>query len=139
MRAIKFRAFDKTHNKMLKVRRLEFSEDGLITYLWNDREKLPEGHWPDAGMNKNLELMQFTGIKDKNNKEIYEGDIVRDPKGYGVVYYTAPGFTVTEDGKQWWLGKGDVMVTQLVETEVIGNIYENPDLLDPHKETDNDR
>jgi len=80
---------------------------------------------------------QFTGLTDKNGKEIYEGDILRDTKGFGVVYYYQPQFIVQslpdEDSNDgvFQLGKGVVNLTTLEETEIIGNIHEHPHLLTP--------
>lgn len=80
---------------------------------------------------KNIELMQYTELKDKNNKEIYEGDIVklRANHGIGVVkYYDEWGAFVVEYVKS----KPLVVLGMSYykeDIEVIGNIYENPELL----------
>ena len=80
---------------------------------------------------KNIELMQYTELKDKNNKEIYEGDIVklRNNHGLGVVkYYDEWGAFVVEYVKS----KPLVVLGMSYykeDIEVIGNIYENPELL----------
>ena len=61
-----------------------------------------------------IELLQFTGLLDKNGKEIYEGDIVR-----------------REDSLNWivkWEGQGFEPI-ELEKWEIIGNIHENPELL----------
>jgi len=80
-------------------------------------------------------LMQYTGLKDKNGKEIYEGDIVHvtdffhgDAKVYkGVVkfvggYYQIEGQDIRNAPLGWIISSDDL--------EVIGNIYENPELLE---------
>ena len=75
------------------------------------------------------ELMQYTGLKDKNGVEIYEGDILSGSKyGYGVVVWKQYQYLLdyidkTQYMKLDWLG----MVVQ-DGCEVIGNIYENPEL-----------
>lgn len=69
--------------------------------------------------------MQFTGLHDKNGKEIYEGDIVkRDLDGdVGMVEIDSGVFTMS----------GDCQLPLFQETvEIIGNIYENPELLTPN-------
>ncbi len=68
-------------------------------------------------------IMQFTGLYDKNGKEIYEGDILSndfDPRG--VVVFIDNGF---------WLvrSNGDRHMPNLEYREIIGNIHENPELL----------
>ena len=78
-------------------------------------------------------LMQSTGLKDKNGKEIYEGDIVRfsltDGFNYvtnedGVVTYKLGAFYVVNDLAEYLIS--DINTN---EVEVIGNIYENPESL----------
>lgn len=111
MREIKFRCwFD---NQMHKVVDIDFSYK-RINLFGADIIGFKEGV-----------LMQFTGLYDKNGKEIYEGDIVRN---YGhdiedwIVSY--------EYGK--FIGTFDNICEDLYEIhdfEVIGNIYDNPELL----------
>ncbi len=80
-------------------------------------------------------VMQFTGLKDKNAKEIYEGDVVRTPDDWelygmagGTIYqvrFSGGGFRASTDprrGQGYWMEDGK-------DFEVIGNIYENPELL----------
>jgi len=83
-------------------------------------------------------LMQFTGLKDQNGKDIYEGDIVRDSEMQYEVYfgelsldeYEGIGWILKDipenDEDNFWLAPSDASVL-----EVIGNIHENPDLLTP--------
>lgn len=128
MREIKFRAWDKENKLMLKVGTL-FFESGNIKGFFKKGE-----NWLRKS---NFILMQYTGLKDKNGKEIYCGDICKYRRaspfygGYGeerigeVIFYNCrycfrdiTGTFIGHDG----LSKFD-------EIEVIGNIYKNKDLL----------
>lgn len=93
-------------------------------------------HWIDS---IKCPVMQFTGMKDKNRREIYEGDILKitDPYDEGStvtdVYFTGGGFIIQWDGA---FNGGDADLTTIgwamdsdFTFEVIGNIHENPDLL----------
>jgi uncharacterized phage protein (TIGR01671 family) len=73
---------------------------------------------------QSLQLMQYTGLKDKNGKEIYEGDVV----GYGKE--KAPHEVRWDDVHGMWMWRTfKFSHTALDKLEVIGNIYENPELL----------
>lgn len=92
-----------------------------------------ENNYKLSFCNKNeCELMQYTGLKDKNGVEIYEGDVIKSlnylgnrditPIIIGVVEYRLGGFGIE---KGLYLG-----AYQQEDIEVIGNIYENPELLE---------
>jgi hypothetical protein len=90
-------------------------------------------------------LMQFTGLKDKNGKEIYEGDIIKDDdltEIYEVIWQDwYPGFGLRRP-KNITTGLGTAEQELNSETsrgtiEVIGNIYENPEILNATKEQPN--
>lgn len=77
--------------------------------------------WEDDSFEEGYKLMQYTGLKDKNGKEIYEGDIVRRKSSNNVieivaVEYLAPAFNIGN------------FVPEYGYT-VIGNVWENPELL----------
>ena len=121
-RKIKFRAWDKCKKRMLEISRINFISNAVFY-----KEDLQ--HVGNIGDHCCV-LMQFTGLTDKNRKEIFEGDIVRTlTKG---VYY------ITYDKGRFLLFKenfGEMARQSLLEyysqndLEVIGNIFENPDLL----------
>jgi len=121
-REIKFRVWHQGQNEMFTTLYLTFG--GRIG-VWNNEETEIDfvSEYPF------LELMQYTGLKDKNGIEIYEGDIVEwedsiNEEMYGgeIIY---PKETVEFKGGAFY------PVCQMTETEfeVIGNIYENPELL----------
>lgn len=82
------------------------------------------------------EIMQFTGLHDKNGKEIYEGDIYHKNGGKGEIVFYNGCFCVKGGSSFSPLNFGceedyaDIIVDDFVDTiEVIGNIHENPELL----------
>ena len=122
MRKIKFRAWDKENEKMMKVSSLSLENKEIAV-----REN---GTYHFFRM-QNLELMQYTEVKDKNGKEIYEGDIyhVGDKNiRYSVVWFDS-GF----EGKQLRSTSYAGLKSWAKDIEILGNIYENPELLEENK------
>ena len=117
MREIKFRAWHKQEKDMYHF--INFS--GVNDYYNGDLMTLKCG-FPDE-----LVLMQYTGLKDKNGKEIYEGDIVRrEFTKYRKTVFSK--MKVVKFGyKHRYSGYGLAKETKTYK--VIGNIYENPELL----------
>jgi len=119
MREIKFRAWD-SFNRIMWGEADCYRND-LATFFREYEDAI-------IGENKPI-LMQYTGLKDKNGKEIYEGDILRfelSELGYievGEVKWIGSGFWMEAPNKQFHLPFED-------RREVIGNIYDNPELLE---------
>jgi len=122
MRTLKFRAWHKPKKKMLYVGNAfmpDLTASGCPVDPYENRRNL----------SMIFELMQYSGLKDKEGKEIYEGDIMQ-----GSV--TSPKYRVTMDCGRWcanYTHKGNSGALQLYFRqdmfEIIGNIYENGGLL----------
>jgi uncharacterized phage protein (TIGR01671 family) len=112
MREIKFRAWDNLVNR----------------YQYFTLEKLTKYSWDEVKWN-NLSIEQYTGLKDKHSKEIYEGDIVMLAKLRLQVIYQAPSFVMKEKLKNKIWFTFDIVESQNQFVEIIGNIHENPELL----------
>ena len=119
MRILKFRAWSKQYKRMLSEFRL--------------------GEYMASSDFKDNEIMQFTGLHDKNGKEQFESDIVlrsdyskNDSRKIAIIYW--------EESVHGWMTKANTCqigdkyfgpATQIIQMsdKVIGNIYENPELL----------
>ena len=128
-REIKFRGWIKSKNKMEEVWQIDFvkkaNSDKLVANEVSIDDEL-------LGVDTQVILMQFTGLKDKNGKEIYEGDIVINQWGIREEVNLEP--IDVADYENGWAGFGWVLETHSLEdikekVEVIGNIYENKELL----------
>ena len=127
MKEIKFRGWDKERNKMV----YDFA-DYLVSA---DCGSLVVGYGGAISDYYELELMQFTGLLDKNKKEIYESYIVRmydrlHPEeifGWGVVIFNAGCFMIEwkDDPEANMELLGIDKFGRLNKLEIIGNIYEN--------------
>ena len=109
MRTIKFRIFNKKIKSYIDIH----SSAIMIDELNN--------------LNDNLIVEQFTGLHDKNGKEIYEGDILEDTLGRKkLVEYYKDGFWLNAsfDGAEWCLRHVNS------SSKVIGSIHEKPELLE---------
>lgn len=124
MRDIKFRAWDNVNNQMLDVQELNFEDcfyggyTTVKTTMYSDYFDIRE-----------MPIMQYTGLHDKNGKEIYEGDILKSMQWNDIylVKYIRTAFYLCRKGN-----KGFNKITtwnNAEKSEVVGNIYENPELL----------
>ena len=127
MRESKFRAWVKDRKEIFEVILINYVTK-KVTYLFErvgDLLNIRHEKFNDT------ELMQYTGLKDKNGKEIYEGDIVklRANHGIGVVkYYDEWGAFVVEYIKPRQLAVLGMNYYK-EDIEILGNIYENSELL----------
>ena len=127
MREIRFRAFSKADNKMsvsfgfdrIKCDPEEDGDDAL------PRICMPNGWWYPL---EEVAVMKFTGLLDKGGKRIFEGDIVEMPKAFDVpvsIEFNVLGHVCAVSEK----GQSSLLVGEVETCEVIGNIYQNPELL----------
>ena len=121
-RIYKFRAYSKRKNIIFEVGSLELNEN----YITDKERKIY--------LKEDVEIMQFTGLLDKNGVRIYEGDVVETPhklfkkykwevlfhKGAFVLADKVGGGFRRFDSEKW-----------TKSYEIIGNVWENPDLLKP--------
>lgn len=131
----KFRCFNKLKNKMFEVSSMSYF-DGIIKRIECHCENkiFIFDEWENNI--ENTILMQYTGLKDKNGKLIYEGDIVKLEYFNEITKYRLAkvkwensGYCLIYIKKSRGARGTDIETYTKDETEVIGNIYENPELL----------
>lgn len=132
-REIKFRAWDKNKKVMFSEITLEDIADQFdagYSFLMQDDDRLPNSH----NWKKEVDWMQYTGLKDKNGTDIFEGDLLRHYNSRMEVNEGDEAievkFGLIQDeisvfgwyGISWW--DDDKEGSNLLRCEVIGNIYE---------------
>ena len=134
MREIKFRAWDTLRNLMLNEPVMLYDR----TSFYLTMNSVSEDTWEAKRYVSSYELMQYTGLKDKNGVEIYEGDIVRKLSGdykLGKVVFEFGMFCFESIGCGIYAGSDAFLHIHSLHYkeynsnnnyEVIGNIYEHP-------------
>lgn len=124
MREIKFRAWLKEEKRMFQALKIDFSKPTPMVY--ESTGFLSVRAWPV----RYCELMQYTGLHDKNGKEIYEGDVIKSSDRLMLVYWLEGN---AQFDCKFISHLGDVRITNFKgisprdynsAVEVIGNIYD---------------
>ena len=132
MREYKFRCWDTENKEMLKVQELDFEDT-----FYGGRLSIRTDKYNDYFDMEDMVLMQYTGLKDKNGKEIYEGDIIfikgetklLDIKGKVEYSNILAQFIITNTGNI--VNEAEPLGDYEEEDiEVIGNEFDNPELLE---------
>ena len=140
MRDIKFRAWDTENKEMLKVQELDFEDT-----FYGGRLSIRVDMYNDYFDIEDMILMQYTGLKDKNGKEIYEGDIAKITEKKNILKHKVipmkpiiaeiswseeylAYILITTSVKDAFENLADYL--EEYDIEVIGNIYDNPELLE---------
>jgi len=129
MYKFKAKAWDKINHKMYGVKEIHFDQYGVI------KEVILSQYFPNNGIVEfhkrkadEVELLFFTGQKDKNNREIYDKDIIKNPCSDKLV------IVFWNSKKAKFDIKGDIdpyyydLIDIAEDFEIIGNIYETPEL-----------
>lgn len=137
----RFRAWDVLAEKMIdEILMISFVRKEIIGKFSDGSTSVPL-KFEDERNGEDVILMQSTGLKDKNGKEIFEGDIVRTTRFLGRADEIGGFYEYEKDyvgvvkvlEGSWVIDTGIVAVrlwSEIDESEVLGNIYENPELLE---------
>jgi len=130
MREARFKIWDKKRKKWVHKTPVNLLGE---TILLGEFMRRPDGTHVRLEELNDMEIIQYTGLKDKNKKEIYEGDVVIlynwDEDCWDVlrtVEFSEGSFMVTDIDNS---GTCSIQMVELSECRIIGNIYENPELL----------
>ena len=129
----KFRVWVKIEKRMFfsdDILAIDYENEEIVTQQVYFENGLPDDRFIYCYKTDEIELMQSTGLKDKNGKEIFEGDIVKmskdvysEPTYYEVVRHYGGAYRLEskQHGCELWLRHTDC--------EVVGNVYENQEYL----------
>ncbi|HEN9377537.1 TPA: YopX family protein [Streptococcus agalactiae] len=124
----KFRVWDKVTQAMGVVEAIDYVDNKIYTFY----RKVVRRYIPF----EEAVLMQSTGLKDKNGIEIWEGDMVLTTRLIDYTYKNFKGVVKMLEGR-WVIDTGTDAVylwSEIEENEVIGNVYQNSDLIESVEE-----
>lgn len=129
-RVIKFRAWIEEEERFSMIDQIKLFES--VVYVYDSYEEYDYQIDPEH-------LQQFTGLIDKNGKHIYEGDIILDHNGFGIVEYKSKyaGFRVNyKNGRCKWF-YDYILKGERESIEIVGNVFESKNLSKFFKWDDN--
>lgn len=136
----KFKAYDLTENEWINLGTIGLNDDGGLWYIqaWDENENDIDPPYFEDDLGKTWVLLQSTGLKDMNGKEIFEGDILkvfilRDMGAIARVIFKNGMFGIEDDMHGYGYDKGLYSLDQILslrDAEIIGNIYQDKDLLE---------
>lgn len=140
----RYRAWIKTEKRMFfsdDILTIDYENEEIVTQQVYFENGLPDDRDIYCYDFDDIKLMQSTGLKDKNGKEIFDGDIVRTTRFLGRADEIGGFYEYEKDyvgvvkvlEGSWVIDTGIVAVrlwSEIDESEVLGNIYENPELLE---------
>lgn len=130
-----FRAWDKINKQMVEVLNLHFENNPAPFYVHIYNHAMNDDYWTNTDESI---LMQYTGLKDRNDKKIFDGDILRwiywEQEGNTtfdiyIVSFKAPSFVYNSYRGSQLLDTPNEAIKDAKEFEIIGNIYENKNLI----------
>ena len=131
MRELKFRVWDPAIPKNITE-----AEDGKASGDWVNWEYVKKSSYLIDGLNGKYPMMQYTGVKDKNGVEIYEGDFLEGSESgeFGSTLATWVDVVIWDKEKAAFvcmdIGEGDILgLDEVMSDKVIGNIYTHPEWL----------
>ena len=123
-REIKFRAWDTDKKVLVHETDLDILKN-IFHIDFMDKEIGPPPIIYNIGRYNDNVLMQFTGLKDMNGKDIYEGDIISDPMGIGQIVFDSGSFCIKWNDNP----NESILILESELLEIIGNLFETPELL----------
>lgn len=132
MRTLKFRVWDKQQHKFHTDKNWGISLDGANIIGFSSHDSWSDDRGYKIALTENLVVLQYTGVNDKNNKEVYDGDILRNELNGNICFVR---WATDMEYAGWSLARpgepiGNLFINKIYQNlEVIGNIFENPELL----------
>jgi len=132
MREIKFRAWIKEDKKMENVKTMDFTDKTIRCLKKNE---FINAYLLRRVSFDDVELMQYTGLKDKNGKEIYENDLISCNKYKNIVVFFENGCFKVKYSKNDTTNVTCTLDTFLekYKCKISGNVYENKNLLEENR------